>query len=149
MDIEIRPYQLSDKFIVLSLFKLNTPTYFSPDEESDFIKYLDYEKALYFVVCFNQKPIGCGGLNLFYLPEIQARISWDIVHPDFQGQSIGSTLLKYRIALLQSEYNCTNITVRTSQHVFQFYEKHGFTTNQIVPDYWAKGFDLYEMYLHL
>jgi len=37
------------------------------------------------------------------------------------------------------------MTVRTSQFVYGFYEKHGFELKKVVKNYWAQGFDLYDM----
>jgi hypothetical protein len=35
--------------------------------------------------------------------------------------------------------------VRTSQVAYQFYQKAGFDLEKIEKDFWAKGFDLYQM----
>ena len=40
---KIRNYKKSDKDSLLEILKSNTPTYFSPEEEKDFIHYLDYK----------------------------------------------------------------------------------------------------------
>ncbi|WP_294822766.1 GNAT family N-acetyltransferase [uncultured Flavobacterium sp.] len=74
-------------------------------------------------------------------------LSWGIIHPDAHGKGIGSALVKFRIAEMQ-KLGVEEIGVRTSQHVYQFYEKMGFTLKApVVKDYWAEGFDLYEMEL--
>ena len=58
--------------------------------------------------------VGCGGIN-FAENKTIGKISWDIIHPDFQGKSLGTKLLKYRIEVLEnySRYpknNCQDFT---------------------------------------
>jgi ribosomal protein S18 acetylase RimI-like enzyme len=140
----IREYQDSDKNAVLNLLRLNTPKYFAPEEEKDLDDYLDNERELYFVIIFDNKLVGCGGIN-FADNNTRGKISWDILHPDYQGKSLGTQLLKHRIEILKSMENIQKISVRTSQIAYKFYEKNGFELFEIIKDYWAKGFDLYNM----
>ena len=56
------------------------------------------------------------------------------------GQIIG-----YRIEVLKAIPGIKKITVRTSQLAYKFYEKQGFTLNEIKRNYWADGFDMYSM----
>ena len=74
-----------------------------------------------------------------------AKISWDIVHPAWQGRSLGTRLLEYRIEKLESLGGIRRITVRTSRQAHRFYEKRGFVLREVRRDYWAEGFDLYAM----
>ena len=76
-DILIRDYKTTDKSTVLELLRLNTPEYFSPEEENFFIHYLDNELEYYYILEVNKRTVGCGGFNF---PEnaTSARISWDI-----------------------------------------------------------------------
>ena len=71
-------------------------------------------------------PIGhvvvCGGIN-FAENKTIGKISWDIIHPDFQGKSLGTKLLKYRIEVLKTIPGIQKITVRTLQVAYKFYEK--------------------------
>jgi len=140
----IREYQDSDKNAVLNLLRLNTPKYFAPEEEKDLDDYLDNERELYFVIIFDNKLVGCGGIN-FADNNTRGKISWDILHPDYQGKSIGTQLLKHRIEILKPMENIQKISVRTSQITYKFYENNGFELFEIIKDYWAKGFDLYNM----
>lgn len=142
--MEIRTYQPEDKHHVLHLLRLNTPNYFAPEEETDLIFYLNQELELYYVVEFNSEIIGCGGIN-FAENKTIGKISWDILHPDYQGKIIGTQLLQFRLEKLKAIKNIEKITVRTSQFVYKFYEKQGFHLLKIRKDYWAKGFDLYDM----
>lgn len=142
--ILIREYNAQDKVAVLNLLKLNTPNYFSPEEEKDLVYYLDNEIEYYFVLEFNDIIVGSGGFN-FSGYVTNGKISWDIFHPDHQGKSLGSMLVNYRIEKLKKFKNLKTITVRTSQLVYKFYEKLGFKIIEVVEDYWAKDFHLYKM----
>lgn len=144
METTIREYQPTDKNAVIDLIRQNTPAYFAQEEETDFSNYLDSERELYFVLLFNNKIVGCGGIN-FTEDKTCGKISWDIIHPQHQGKSLGAQLLKHRIEELKSIESIQKITVRTSQLVYKFYEKQGFTLKEIKKDYWAKGFDMYYM----
>ncbi len=140
----IRPYSPSDAPALLELLRLNTPHYFAESEKTDFMEYLANHIDSYFVIKLDDKIVGGGGFNR--TPDgIKGALSWDILHPDAQGRGIGSELVKFRIAEMQ-KLGVTEIGVRTSQHVFQFYEKMGFKLkNPVVKNYWAEGFDLYDM----
>jgi [ribosomal protein S18]-alanine N-acetyltransferase len=140
----IRKYRPDDKNKILDLFRMNTPAFFSPNEESDLIFYLEHEIELYFVVEVKNEIVGCGGIN-FKEEGTVGLLSWDFLHPDFQGRGIGTTLLNHRLELLKSIPEVKKIRVRTSQHANSFYEKGGFVRKETVKDYWAKGFDLYLM----
>ena len=140
----IRAYKDSDKLIVLNLLRLNTPTYFSPEEENDLIYYLENEIEYYFVLEINNQIVGAGGIN-FSDDKTIGKISWDIFHPNFQRKSFGSKLLTYRIKKIEQIKEVQEISVRTSQLVYKFYEKHGFELIEIVENYWAEGFHLYKM----
>ncbi len=140
----IREYRKNDKLAVLNLLALNTPTYFAPEERADFEHYLDHEREHYLVLEMDGKIVGCGGIN-FTADGATGKISWDILHPAYQGKSLGTQLLQHRIDQLKATETIKKITVRTSQVAYQFYEKGGFELVEVVPGYWAKGFDLYRM----
>lgn len=144
-NILIRDYRKADRPQILDLFKLNTPNFFSPEEEADLERYLNDEIELYFVIQYDGKVIGCGGIN--FPDQNSATIIWDIFHPEYQGKGLGTRLLNYRIEQLKEIGDVKSIKVRTSQLVFEFYEKNGFKVLNQVEDYWAKGFHLYEMEL--
>jgi len=142
--LTIRPYTHKDKKELIALIQFHIPKYFATDEKQDFIDYLEKEKEDYFVIEEKEKIIGAGGIN--YFPEQAiARIAWDLVHPDFQGKGVGTKLTQFRIDLIKRNPQIKSIIVRTSQLVYLYYQKFGFQTKKIEKDFWAKGFDLYEM----
>ncbi len=143
-NLQIRPYTSADKPQLLALLAENTPMYFAAEEESDFLHYLDHEIDEYFVVESAGQIVGCGGIN-FEAEKSLAKISWDIVSNRHQGRGIGSVLLKHRLHIICQTATVQKIMVRTSQVAYQFYEKNGFQLLKIEKDYWAVGFDLYQM----
>ena len=124
--------------------RLNTPKYFLHEEEKDLLHFLDYERENYYMVKLDSKTIGCGGTSLRGTKS-DGYFSWGMIHPEYHGKGIGSILLKHRIKVLKQNKNINRILVRTTQYVYQFYEKSGFKLVETVKDYWGKGFDLYTM----
>ena len=145
----IREYSKLDKPEVIKLLELNTPEYFDPSEDVEFTDYLDNKIEDYFVVLRGSKIVGAGGIN--YFPDKNtARISWDMIHPEYQGKGVGKELIQYRIDLIKaSSKNIELIVVRTSQMTYKFYRKMGFVLDKIEKDFWAKDFDLYQMIMKI
>jgi ribosomal protein S18 acetylase RimI-like enzyme len=142
--MKIRPYISTDKSAVIELLQLNTPTFFDKSEQKDLEHYLNNEIEDYFVIEYNNAIIGAGGIN-YFLSENKARIAWDFIHPNHQGKGIGRLLTQHRLNHLMSYPEVHNIIVRTSQHVYKFYEKLNFKIVIVKPNFWAVGYDLYEM----
>lgn len=142
--ITIRAYESKDQQDVIHLIQLNTPEYFAAEEEQDLIFYLENEIEKYFVLLYDNKIVGCGGIN-FANDKTIGKISWDIFHPEYQGKSLGTMLMKHRIDLLQAMDSIQKITVRTSQLAYKFYEKQGFELLKISENFWAEGIDMYYM----
>lgn len=136
--------------MLLGLLEAHIPQFFAPAERLDFAAYLLRESDDYYVVEEHGEVIAGGGIN--YLPaRSEARISWDVVHPDYQGTGVGSRLVLFRLKEIYKQPAIKRVVVRTSQMAFRFYEKFGFQLVQVEKDFWAKGYDLYEMhipYLH-
>jgi len=142
--LTIRPYQAADRPHLIQLLRLNTPTYFAPEEEQDLEVYFDQHLEYYFVAEAAGEILGCAGINTTEDPAV-VRLSWDMVHPDYQGQGVGSALTRYRMEQIQKMQNVRTVVVRTSQLAYPFYERFGFLLREVVRDYWAPGFDLYYM----
>jgi ribosomal-protein-alanine N-acetyltransferase len=140
----IREFTQEDKSNVLDLFRLNTPAFFSPEEEKDLIFYLENEIEKYYVVLLDGKIVGCGGIN-FKENGVIGLLSWDFLHPHYQRIGVGTALLNHRMGILKAMPDVKKIKVRTSQHAYTFYEKGGFVLFKKIKDYWAVGFDLYSM----
>ena len=108
------------------------------------VHYLENETEDYFVVEELGEIVGAGGIN--YEPQTKtAVISWDIIKPNQHGKGIGRKLTQHRIQHIHTKPDIEKIVVRTSQHTYKFYEKMGFKLLKVEKDYWAEGFDLYEM----
>jgi len=62
---EIRNYQDTDQEALVKLLRLNTPKYFDPSEEENFVRFLEKGKEDYFVLEKKGQVVGCGGINYF------------------------------------------------------------------------------------
>jgi N-acetylglutamate synthase-like GNAT family acetyltransferase len=142
--MNIRTYQPEDRQAVMELFDCNCPQYFAPEERADLETYLEKELEDYFVVEVDGQVLAAGGINLQDAGQ-KGVLSWDMIHPDYHGRGIGKELVRFRIRHLQEKYRVKEIRVRTAQFTHGFYAKCGFELQEIVVDYWAPGYDLYDM----
>jgi ribosomal protein S18 acetylase RimI-like enzyme len=140
----IRPYHPTDRPALLALLQLHIPRYFAPSEAEDFAHYLDRQVEDYFVDEADGQILGAGGINYFWA-EKTARLSWDIVHPSHQGQGIGKALALHRLDIIRSHPGIEQIVVRTTQLAQAFYHRLGFVLEKTEKDFWAPGFDLFQM----
>ena len=146
--IIIRKYTSFDQDSILEMLRLNTPTYFAPEEKDDLINYLNNHSENYFVIEYGKAIVSCGGFN-FSDEKNVIRISWDMVDPQYQGMGFGSRLTTFRIELIKQIPNVKRISVRTSQLAFKYYERFGFKLEEVVKDFWAPGFDMYRMEMNI
>lgn len=144
----IRPYHPKDKDFLIDLMKLNVPRYFDESEIQEYIHYLENEIEEYFVIEEQGDIIGFGGINYFPQEGI-ARLAWDAVHPGYQAQGLGRQLVQHRITHIKKQAGIKKIIVRTSQLVYPFYKKMGFQLKKIQKDFWAEGYDLYQLELEV
>lgn len=142
--MDIRPYTPADDESIIQLLRLNTPEYFAPEEEQDLRDYFANHIDRYFVIEDNGNIIGSGGINITNNGR-NAVLSWDIIHPNYQGKGIGSQLTQHRLDVIKTIAGIENTSVRTSQLVYKFYEKFGFVLKEVIKDYWAEGIDMYRM----
>ncbi len=140
----IRTYRKADQSKLIEILQLNVPEYFDKSEIQDFEFYLAHEIEMYFVIERDGEIAGSGGIN-FERDQKVGKLSWDFVHPNHHGTGLGSKLLRHRMELLRSMDVVEEISVRTSQFAYKFYEKNGFDLKHVHPDFWAKGIDMYFM----
>ncbi len=137
-----RPYHPADKPHIIALFLLNTPAFFHPQEQQDLEEFLDTEIENYYVAEEDGIIIASGGSNI---EDSIGWLSWYIVHPDYQGKGAGTLLVHQNLGILTCNPYVKRLMVRTSQLVYQFYEKFGYRVTSTEDDFWGKGFHLYEM----
>lgn len=142
--MNIRPYCAADKERLLEILRENIPQYFAVNEEQDFIDYLNHHLEQYYVLEVEGIIQACGGINLGK-DGITAVISWDVVARQSQGKGYGRALTTFRIERMKEMEGISRVSVRTSQLVYQFYEKFGLQLREVVKDYWSEGFDLYRL----
>ncbi len=146
--LTIRKYKAEDKKKLIEILNRNVPQYFAETEIDDYEEYLSNKIQDYYVVIIEGEIIAAGGIN--YDKERQcAKISWDIVDIHYQLKGVGTFLMHHRLHVISKKKDIKQVTVRTSQHAFSFYEKMGFKLLERHKDYWAEGFDMYKMTLQV
>ncbi|QSE97042.1 GNAT family N-acetyltransferase [Fulvivirga lutea] len=139
----IRPYKSEDFDQLISIFKLNTPTYFDPKEVVDFENYLIQEPDNHYVIESDGEVKGCCGYKID--DRNSGHITWIFFHPDTQGKGMGQKIVNFCLDKIAEQANVHSVVVRTSQLAHKFFEKFDFKLEYIKNDFWGKGLDLYYM----
>lgn len=153
--MRIRQYEINDRKQCLEIFKSNMPLFFAPSELLDLefwlngqderrLAYKQTEFECFYVVELDSKVVACGG---YYVPiaEQRANMVWGMVHNEEHRKGFGRKLMEFRIQQIQELYPNYLISLDTTQHSFQFFEKIGFATTKITHDFYSTGLDRYDM----
>lgn len=147
----IRAYRATDRAACLALFDSNVPTFFAPDERTEFAAHLDQVNAgrsPYLVLFQGDKTLACGGISRTDDPTI-ASLSWGMVQQASQGQGLGRVLTQARLDLARRMPGVALLRLSTSQHTAPFYRRFGFAVEALTPDGFTPGLDRVEMSLTL
>ncbi|MFN4208896.1 MAG: GNAT family N-acetyltransferase [Agrobacterium albertimagni] len=145
------PYRPKDFSACLSIFDGNAPRYFSPEERVEFIQFLgtiDHAANPYLVLTLNGSVVACGGLSINAATRT-ASLSWGMVNEAYHRCGFGTRLTEERLNLARSLPDLVEVTLATSQHTYEFYERHGFKVARITADGFAEDLDRYDMTLRL
>jgi N-acetylglutamate synthase-like GNAT family acetyltransferase len=149
MELAIKAYGTVDRMGCLIAFKSNVPEYFTTEEIKDFDAFLtrlesDGNKTRFYVMKYNDKIIGCGGYGDKDNTGIIS-LTWGLIHQDFHKQGFGKKLLLYRLDQIKMLKPRVPVLIDTTQYSYGFFEKHGFKTTKITPDYYEIGMHRYDM----
>jgi len=140
-----RPYCCSDITACLSIFDSNVPTYFAPEERTDFECFLR-EQAMdcaFQVIERDGSIVACGGLSR--RGDGSAGFCWGMVQRALHRHGLGRELALARLRQAEVDPSINRVTLSTSQHTQGFYSGLGFQVTRVVPDGHGAGIDAVEM----
>jgi ribosomal protein S18 acetylase RimI-like enzyme len=141
---EIRKCLYADQVKLEEIFKLNVPEAFHESELKEFLSYLEKKRETYLVVANQNEVLGGVGYDIEQRDN-SGRINWILFHPAHRHKGLGQSAVRHCLDILRSSPDVKKLVVRTSQVAYRFFEKFGFRTVFREKEYWAPGFDLYQM----
>jgi N-acetylglutamate synthase-like GNAT family acetyltransferase len=134
-------------------FQSNIPDYFAAHELQEFEQLLtriiaEGNDANYTVVFLDDQIIGCGGYGK-RTDSDEITLIWGMIDKAYHKKGYGKAFFEYRLEKIKETYSCDKVVIDTTQFSYGFFEKYGFKTVLITPDYYAPGFDRYDMDLKI
>ena len=134
MDLEIRSLQDSD---IEALAEIEQKSFSMPWSPQDFRDLLNRSYCLYLVALVNGQVVGCAGLTDICN---EGNIDNVVIAEEFRGRGIATRLLEELIA--QGEARgivAFTLEVRVSNApAIRVYEKHGFVSEGVRPNFYEK-----------
>ena len=130
----------------VAIGRSNHPEHFFLHEIESLEKYLRENlsaKHPYYVVEVENHIVGCGGL--WRKNKEIMRFCWGMIHPDWQGQGLGTKLVQHRIEWGKNQAGLMVIELETSQKTVEFYKRFGFEVTRFTKDGIGPGLDKYDM----
>lgn len=149
----VRPFEPRDHDVCLALLASNTPEFFAPQEQADYVRFLRTHQETYFVLERDGEVVACGGVALFpddaagmQLDVNSAGLTWGMVRRDLHAQGIGTALLEARLGWLRTHApQVREVRLATSQFTTEYYARRGFQVRHVTRDGFAPGVDAIEM----
>ncbi|WP_414577758.1 GNAT family N-acetyltransferase [Stenotrophomonas sp. FR024] len=143
--MNLRLYRPADASACLSIFDSNVPTYFAPEERSDFERFLR-EQAMdcaFQVIERDHRIVACGGLSR--RGDGSAGFCWGMVARALHPPGLGREQALARLRQAEVDPSINRVTLSTSQHTQGFYSGLGFQVTRVVRDGHGAGIDAVEM----
>jgi len=93
-----------------------------------------------------EKILACGGF-VYQVDTAQVTFVWGLVDREHHRSGLGKQLLQFRLQEIKKLYPGVPVRLDTTQVSFPFFEKLGFTIDKISRDFYAPGYDRYDMTL--
>jgi ribosomal-protein-alanine N-acetyltransferase len=110
----------------LELYRLNEPGRFPEGMLKSYWKALLKERAYFLVLPGQGQLIATGGIQYVGRPPHSAFLVYGLVHPQHQGQGVGTALLLSRLALLNDRRWWWVVTIFAVEDSVGFYHRFGF-----------------------
>ncbi|WP_146260229.1 GNAT family N-acetyltransferase, partial [Stenotrophomonas sepilia] len=109
--MNLRVYQPADARACLSIFDSNVPTYFAPEERSDFERFLREQATgcAFQVIERDGNVVACGGLSR--RGDGSAGFCWGMVQRALHRQGLGRTLALARLRQAEADPSIKRIAV--------------------------------------
>ena len=123
--VQIRLYAAEDFAACRELYVLNEPSRFPPDVLQDFERSLQMDNSLTLVMVKDGLICGCGGVGI--RQESVASVGWlsfGLIHPNYQAQGLGTTMLLARLSLLPDHVRYVALAPVPASR--SFYERFNF-----------------------
>jgi len=138
----IEPYKIEHKERLIEIFRENTPKFYAPEEEGDFLAFLTRDTNQYYTIKSFNDVAGGGG---YTFDNDRARLIWNMVDPKYRDQGLGRALLNFCLEELKKSRLTSMVEVWTSEYAHPFYAKFGFEVLDKLQDFRSLGSDLYHM----
>ena len=144
--VRFRAWSREDREACLSIFDANCPSFFAPNERSDYASFLDTAPDGYEVCELAGRVVGACGL--IKQGDDGGSLNWIMIDPDTQGAGIGSAMME-RIVSLARAAELASIDIAASHKSAAFFERFGAVARELTTDGWGPGMDRVDMTLHL
>jgi N-acetylglutamate synthase-like GNAT family acetyltransferase len=146
-NMRCRRYRPSDRSPALGIFESNIPESFLVSERAMFLEFIDGEQGPYLVAeDLAGTIIGCGGIA-----QVGSTVTlcWGIVNRRYHRRGVGRFLLRIRLGMAAALPGVTDVLMNTSNEAAPFFEREGFQTIKVMPNFFREGLHRHDMRLVL
>lgn len=140
VELAFREYRAEDHDGCIDVFNSNIPEFFSEEERTYFVEFLERLPGRYGVVVDGTgRVVGCGGIAVSRTDPHGGDLTWGMVHRSLHKMGIGRMLTRERIAWVDALPDIHVLYLNTSHLTEAFYEKFGFRTITRIPNGYREG----------
>lgn len=146
-NMRCRRYRPSDRPAALGIFESNVPESFLVSERDPFLAFIDGEQGPYVAVEDHAGTmIACGGLA-----QVGSRVTlcWGMVGRRYHRRGVGRLVLRVRLAMAAARPGVTEVLMNTSNDAAPFFEREGFETIHVTPDFYRVGLHKHDLRMEI